>query len=324
MALSDFSGIVPVQYSTQIIEEAVRASAVLTLGNRIPMGSNVQSMPVPATLPVAQFVTAPGGRKSFTDLSLHGQTVTAEEIAAVVAIPDVYLEDNTINLWDWVRPRVAEAIGVALDNAVMFGVGSPASYPPGGIVAAAYSTNIGTGGTDSDAADLVNLAMSAVEVQGVNVTGHAADLVVKGALRGVRDKNGALLMGTQQVTDDVIQTIYGVPAAYVSFTQPIPDLITGGWNNLIIGVRSDIRYEINPAGVIADGTGKVIISGFTDNVTPMKVWGRFGCTIIKPVTVRTPTGAKPFATAVIAAPTGLAAGAEDAGDSSRAKAGAGK
>lgn len=313
MALSDFSGIIPVQYSTQIIQEAVRASAVLTLGNRVPMGSNVQSMPVPATLPTAHFVSAPGGRKPYSDLSLHGQNITAEEVAAVVAIPDVYLEDSTINLWDWVRPRVAEAIGVALDNAVMFGVGSPASYPAGGIVAAAYSTNIGTGADGDDAADLVNLAMSAVEVQGVNVTGHAADLVVKGALRGVRDKNGALLMGTQQVTDDVIQTIYGVPASYVSFTQPIPDLITGGWNNLIIGVRSDIRYEINPAGVIADGSGAVIVSGFTDNVTPMKVWGRFGCTIVKPVTVRTPTGAKPFAIATIAAPTGLAAQEADSG-----------
>ena len=38
--------------------------------------------------------------------------ITAEEIAAVVAIPEQYLEDNTINLWNWARPKLAEAIAV--------------------------------------------------------------------------------------------------------------------------------------------------------------------------------------------------------------------
>jgi HK97 family phage major capsid protein len=280
------------------------------------MGTAIESMPVPKTLPTAAFVSAPGGRKGFTDVGMQSQTITAEEIAAVVAIPDVWLEDSSVNLWNWVRPRVAEAIGVALDAAVMFGTGAPASYPVGGINSTNYCTAVGTGAAGDDAAAIVNLAMSTVEQTGVAVTGHAADLVVKGALRGVRDKNNALLMGYEQINANAIPTIYGVPVAYNSFTTLTPDFFTGGWQNLIIGVRQDIRYLIEPAGVIADGTGKVLVSGFQDNQTPMKIWARFGCTIVKPMTVRTPAGAKPFASATLAAPA-LAA-AEGQGDKPKA------
>ena len=161
--LGDFGGVIPVEYSAQIIEEATRASAVLTLGNTVPMGTSIASMPVPKTLPIASFVSAPGGRKPYADMGLQSQTMTAEEVAAVVAIPDVYLEDATVNLWNWARPRIAEAIGVAVDNAVMFGVGAPASYPAGGMVSAAYATPVGTGAVGDDAAAIINAAMSAVE-----------------------------------------------------------------------------------------------------------------------------------------------------------------
>ena len=55
-----------------------------------------------------------------------------------------------------------------------------------------------------------------------------------------------------------------------------------------MGVRQDIRYKIDPAGVILGSTTANSVSGFQDNVTPMKVWARFGCTIVKPVTPRVP------------------------------------
>jgi hypothetical protein len=45
----------------------------------------------------------------------HGQPVVAPAalIAAVVTIPDPLLEDRTINLWNWARPRMAEALARA-------------------------------------------------------------------------------------------------------------------------------------------------------------------------------------------------------------------
>jgi HK97 family phage major capsid protein len=288
----DFSGVIPIEFSTQIIEEAVQQSAVLSLGNLIPMGTSVNEMPVPKTLPKAAFVSAPGGRKPYTELMLETLTLKAEEVAAVTAIPDQFLEDSAINLWNWVRPRLAEAIAIAVDDAILFGVGAPTSFPPGGVIAANYSTAV-AGGTD--AVDTVNRAMGAVEGRGLAVTGHAADLVVKAALRGVRDETGALLLGTEQVGQVQRPTLYGVPITYQSWSRTNPDFITGAWSYLLIGVRQDIRYNMDPSAVIVNADGTVAISGFQDNVSPLKVWARFACAIVRPVTVRTPAGAAPFA-----------------------------
>jgi HK97 family phage major capsid protein len=299
MAANDFSGVIPIEYSTQIIQEAIQQSAALRLGTRVPMGTKIAQMPVPKTLPKAAFVST-GGRKPYTNLDLQPLILTAEEIAAVTAIPDAMLEDSSINLWAWVRPRLAEAIAVAIDDAIFFGVGAPATWPAGGITNPLYSQAIPNG---LDAVDTVNQAMSAVEAQGLNVSGHAADLTVKGALRGVRDANNALLMDSAQVDGVQMNTIYGVPVQYTSFSDLTSDFFTGAWSNLVIGVRSDIRYDMNPAGVIADDQGAVIISGWQDNTTPLKVWARFACVIVTPVTVRMPAGSKPFALAdVVGAP----------------------
>jgi HK97 family phage major capsid protein len=318
MPLSDFSGIIPHEYSQQIIHEVEQQSVVLQLAQKMPMGTKITELPVTGALPRAQWVTganappAGTGRKPYTDLKLQPQVVTAEEIAAVVAIPEQYLDDNTINLWNWARPKMAEAIAVRLDETVLFGgAGIPATFPVGGVCAAAYSTNITVG---IDAVDGVNKAMSAVELQGLNVTGHSADIGAKGQFRGVRDQNGSLLLGTEQVGNMQRPTLYGAPIAYGQFANigaTGAEFITGAWDYLVMGVRQDIRFRIEPAGVIADAAGAVLVSGFQDNVVPCKVWARFGCTIVKPVTPRVPGGATPFARVRLSA---LVPPAEDGGE----------
>lgn len=288
----DYSGVIPREMAAQIIQEAAQYSTVLQLANLVPMGTQINELPIPKTLPRASFVNAPGGRKPFTELALEAQVLRAEEVAAVSAIPDQYLEDAVVNIWGFVRPRLAEAIGAALDDAVLFGTGAPPSYPVGGIVSNTFSQAVAAG---TDAVDAINQGMSLVEAQGLGVTGHAADLTVKGRLRGVRDDTGALLLGVTQADEGARQSIYGLPASYTSWPRITTDLITGAWNYLMIGVRQDIRYTMDPNAVIADANGAVIVSGFQDNVTPIKVWARFAAAIVRPVTVRVPAGARPFA-----------------------------
>jgi HK97 family phage major capsid protein len=321
MPLSDFSGIIPHEYSQQIIDEVEQQSAMLQLAQTMPMGTKITELPVTGKLPAAQWITGtnlpPGGpgRKPYTDLFLKPQVITAEEIAAVAAIPEQYLDDNTINLWNWARPKLAEAIARRLDETIMFGgAGIPLTFPVGGITSNTYSTAVGGGAgpfpTAIDAVDAVNNAMSLVESQGLNVTGHSADLGAKGQFRGVRDQTGALLLGTEQVGNSARPTLYGEPIAYSQYAQvAATDFITGAWDYLVIGVRSDIRFRIDPSGVIADNAGVVQVSGFQDNVVPIKVWARFGCTVIKPITPRVPAGAVPFARARLLNLTAPAGGA---------------
>jgi hypothetical protein len=183
---------------------------------------------------------------------------------------------------------------------VFWGVGAPATYPTGGVNAVATAVAAGV-----DAVDTINKAMAAVEAGGLSVDGHSADITVRSLLRGVRATgSGELLLGTTQAGDVEQPTMYGVPIFYNSMTQTggtNADFFTGDWSNLYIGVRQDIRFALDPSAVVADATGKVLISGFQDNQTPLKVWARFGCVIVKPVTVRTPAGANPFAKAALVA-----------------------
>ena len=306
MALGDFSGVIPAEYSTAILQQAMRQSAALQLCQKIPMGTNVSSMPVPKTLPTASWVSSAGsGRKPYTDVGLKPATLTAEEVAAVVAIPDKMIEDTSINLWAYTRPLLAQAIAMALDGAVLFGQAAPATFPAGGVRGHAAAVNAG-----SDAADTINKTMAAVEANGIDPNGIAANLPVRSRLRGLRATTGELILGVQSLGDYSVPTLYGVPAAYTPFQGSAgvnpADVIVGNWDWAVLGVRQDIRYLLDPSGVIADASGVVQVSGFQDNVTPLKVWARFGFTIIDPVTVLVPAGANAFAKAGTAGASGAA------------------
>lgn len=286
----DLSGTIPPEYARQIITEASESSVVLQLATKVPMGTKTMEFPVPASFPEADWVATPGGRKPVTGLSLSSQTLRAEELAAIIYIADEFIEDSTFDLWGYARPLLADAFANKLDNSVLWGVGAPASFPAGGVAAAATVVPEG-----ADALDTVNNVFSAVETQGVEVTGAAASLPVKGVLRGVRDGGGALLLGTTQADQRSIDTLYGVPIAYRPFSPDAPgNLIAGGWRYLIIGVRQDLRYRFSTEATLQEGD--TIRSLFQENLTALKVWARYGCVLARPVTAVNPDEpADPFA-----------------------------
>jgi HK97 family phage major capsid protein len=295
----DFSGIIPASTAAAILGVVQKESAVLTLGQKVPMPTGVTEMPVQTGLPVAGWVAQAGGRKPFTDLSVAMETMKAEEIAAVVSIPQAYLDDTSVNLWGFVQPQLASAIARALDNAVLFGTNAPASFPVGGITSATYcQTATATAG--DDAATTANDAMALVEAQGLPVTGHVADIQAQAVLRNLRDNTGAFLLGPSAVQASGLQTFWGYPITWDQFPATVTkDFVTGHWPALQIGVRQDITYAISDQAVVADATGKVLISAFQDNTVIMKAHARFGMIVTNPPTEKVPAGAKPFANAAL-------------------------
>jgi HK97 family phage major capsid protein len=291
---ADFSNMIPARYSMQIIQEATQQSSVLQLANRVPMGTQVERMPVPATFPRAGWTANSGGRKPYTDLKLSWEELVAEEVAAIVAIPDAILDDSSIDLWAYARPLLSEAIAVALDDAVLFGLDAPPSFPPGGLAALAAVVPSG-----SDHVDTINAAFQAVEVSGLGITGSAADISVRGSLRNMRDSDGALLCGCDTIDGREVSSLFGYRIVYMPFTPTEPDFFTGNWRYAFVGVRQDIRFDLNRNAVIVDNAGNVLINGWQDNMSALKVWARFGFAAVRPVTRRCPEGATPFAVTTI-------------------------
>jgi HK97 family phage major capsid protein len=283
---------IPARYAFQIIREATDQSSVLQLANRVPMGTQVERMPVPKTFPKAGWTANTGGRKPYTDLKMDWEEIVAEEVAAIVAIPDAIIDDSTIDLWAYARPLLSEAIATALDDAVLFGLDAPPTFPVGGLAAMAVNVSAGT-----DHVDTLNSAFSAVENSGLAITGTAADMSVRGILRNARDSDGAMLCGCDWVDGRERTSMFGYPVRYVPFTPTEPDLFTGNWRYVFIGVRQDIRFDFNRNAVVVDQAGNVLINGWQDNVSALKVWARFGFAAVRPVTRRCPEGATIMATA---------------------------
>ena len=314
MADINGSGFVPTAIANDLLAAATYESAALRLGRTVPMPSSRTQIPIPTAFPQARFVnTATSRRKPWTDVQWSQEQLVAEEVACVFSIPQEYLDDAAIDLWGTIRPMAASAMALAIDAAILFGDGAPASFPAGGVV----GNLAGIVPQDPDLAEGVNQAMALVEETGLVPNGHASRVGVRAALRGLRDANGnpIYLPALQQ---GGVDTLYGVPIAFtLGWADDTVDVITGDWTKLLIGVRSDIRFEFSTQGVIADDAGKVIVSAFQDDTVLARMWMRLGAVIGQPVGPTGPT--EPFAGVAPAATTPLSARSTKSTTSSASK-----
>lgn len=120
--------LVPEPVSADIIQDLPGASALLQRARRVPMSSKTQRQPVLDVLPLAYFVGGDTGLKQTTSQDWKNVDLVAEEIAAIVPIPEAYLDDAQMPIWEQVRPRLVEAIGAKLDGAGLFGLDKPSTW----------------------------------------------------------------------------------------------------------------------------------------------------------------------------------------------------
>ncbi len=102
-----------------------------------------------------------GGRKPLATIEWSSELLEAEEIALTSFIPDAFLDDAGFPVWESVRAAVGGAIALALDQAVLYGTGAPASYPTGGLHAIA-----GTALSGTDALEAIDKAAAKIESSG--------------------------------------------------------------------------------------------------------------------------------------------------------------
>src|SRR5690349_8553776 len=107
----------PPDVSAEVIKEAPKKSAALTLMRRVTMSRRQQYMPVLAALPFAYWVGGDTGLKQTTIAEWKGKTLVAAELATIVVIPDAYIADEAFPLWDEITPLVVEAAGRLIDQA---------------------------------------------------------------------------------------------------------------------------------------------------------------------------------------------------------------
>lgn len=256
---ADASGTIPEPVANDILGITTTESAAMTLFRQTRMSSAQTKMPVLAALPTAYFVDGDTGLKQTTEVNWANKTLVAEELAAIIPVPEAVLDDMSFDAWATIRPLAAEAIGRALDAAVFFGTNKPASWPTAIVPAAVSAGNVvarGTataanGGLASDYSDLY----ATVEADGYDVNGLIATTSQKGRLRNTRGTDGQPLVDTRGGVYGVTPTfpMRGLWPTGLSAAEAIAGDFTQG----ILGVRQDITFKVLDQAVIQDQAGAI-------------------------------------------------------------------
>jgi len=280
---ADAAPLIPEQEVTEILKAAPQASAALSLLRTVRMTTKSLTQPVMGSFPVAYWVNGDTGLKQTTEMMWQGVSMTAEEMATIVAIPENVLADSAYPIWPEVRPYLVEAMGVLLDQAIFMGVNKPATWPQAIVPAAIAAGNVNE--QDSTAAqggmanDLLE-TFDPVEDDGYDVTGIAAKRSIRSGLRKSRATTG------QKIADVSTSEIEGVPIRYVppGVFDATTQAVVGDWSMAILGVRQDFTWKVLDQAVITDDAGVVILNLPQQDSVGLRVTARFGFATAQPLT----------------------------------------
>lgn len=280
--------LVPQPFVAQVIKELPKASTLLNQARRVTMSANTYRQPVLSVLPTAYWVSGDNGLKQTTTEQWKNVNLVAEELAALVPVPNAYLDDSGIPIWDEIRPSLVEAIGSAFDAAGLFGVNKPASWTSSDIYSAATAAGnvVNPGTTDDLGTDVAKIGV-ALAKDGFAANGFAAAPGFSWNLVGFRSSQGAPIYLPNPVDNGPGGKLYGYNLDEVlngSWDATKASLIAADWTKVIVGVRQDITFSMHEDGIVSDDTGKVIYNAMQQDSTIMRVVFRGAYATANPVT----------------------------------------
>ena len=116
---SDLAGLIPEPVTREIFQGVTEQSAVLRAGRKLPnMTSKTQTINVLDMLPIAYWVDGDMGFKQTAAQAWEKKKLHAEELAVIIPIPEAVLADTNYDIWAEVKPRIVEAMGRRVDEAI--------------------------------------------------------------------------------------------------------------------------------------------------------------------------------------------------------------
>lgn len=276
--------LIPEEHVTQILADIPKSSVVLERAVKARMSTKKQTQPVLATLPEAYWVNGDTGLKETTDVSWKDQKMTAEELAVIIPIPDAIVDDSTINLWETIKPLLVEALGKKIDQAVVFGVDKPDTWPSALIAGATTAGNNVALTAKKNIGDATIELGEKLATQGYGITGFISRPGLDWKLRGLKDTNGQPIYGGK-ISEAQPATLFGLPLDPVvngAWDATKAELLTVDWSRVILGTRQDITFKIFEEGVISDANGKIVLNLMQQDTKAMRVVMRVGYQVANP------------------------------------------
>lgn len=235
----ELSGFVPTETAQEIQKLVARGSTVLRMGKTTPMKSDRKKVPVMVEGPGAYWV-GEGERIQTSKATWIFPELTAKKLAVIIPVTKEKMEDATVDVFEELKPVIAESFYTAIDAAALFGTNSP--FAKSVFAAAAAADHIIVVGANKTLDLDVSDTMALVETS-CDVNGFAAHYGIKNDLRKMRDNNGNALY----VPGTDTSTLYSEPIEFSrnnAWDRKKAEVMAGDWNKLLIGVRDDIQYEI--------------------------------------------------------------------------------
>lgn len=289
---TNVEALIETQVANEIFEGVVRESKALSMFKRLPnMTSDKTKLRVLDSLPIAYFVdeSTNNGRKNLTKMAWDKKHINAAELAVIVPIKENVLNDTSIDIWAEVKPRIVEAFGKKIDNAIFNGTDKPADWRAGLI------PSIVTAGAEVTEGDNlysdINDVMTKVEDSGYNVTGLLGGVGLKGKFRMLTDTTGQPIKGTE---------IDSLPKAFLdngAWDKTKSVLVAGDFSQAVYAIRQDVTYKVLAEAVIQDpSTGDILYNLAQDDMVALRVVMRLGWEIPNPVNALNETTKRfPFA-----------------------------
>lgn len=317
--------LIPQEVSNGIIDSVAESSAALSLFSRLPnMTSKTQRMPLLDSLGDADFTgeTVTDDLISGTDFELtqeeynnimqdpYGKApegylpndgapglkkihfmkwnnvyIVNEPIAIILPVPDDVLDDSEYDLWAAMRPRIVEAFHRRIDEAAIWGMRRPRTWPSGIVPTALSRGQTVVEGTATDLAGDVSNLMGTLETIGYDPTGFIASPALKATLRNMRSSKGDPLY-TQGIAGKEPDTLYGQRINYINnatFLNDKATLIAGKFDEAKFAIRQDISWKLFTEGVISDNEGRVLLNLMQQDSKAMRVVMRLGWVVPNPI-----------------------------------------
>lgn len=276
------------QLTNTIFQDAPKQSTFMSLARKLPnMTSKQTKIPVLDMLPLAYWVNGDTGMKQTSRQAWDNVFLTAAEMAVIVPIPEAVVDDASFDIIGEVTPRVNEAIGMRVDQAVIFGVNRPVEWQSDIITLARQAGNNVSGGITYDTLMGTGGLLAKVEDAGYTVTGVIASMKAKAALRGLKNTGGTPIY-SKDMQGSTPYALDGAPMYFPengSFDDSLALMVAGNFSQAVYSIRKDVDVKILTEAVIQDPTTKEIVYNLAQqDMVALRVTFRMGWAVPNPAT----------------------------------------
>jgi len=241
----------------EIIQGVINQSSALSALTKLPnMTSKQARMPVLGMLPEGFWVNGDTGLKQTTELMWRNKFITAEELAVIVPIPEAVLADSEYDIWAQIEPRIVEAFGKKIDEAIFLGKDKPASWREGLVPSIINAGANITPSANDNLYTQISKAMAKVETSGFNPDGILGSVGLKQAFReGLLDTTGQPLDSGNEVV--AMRRMFMANGAW---DNTLAKFIVGDFKQGVYAIRQDITFKLLDQTVLTDSSNNIILN----------------------------------------------------------------